>query len=182
MTAYTNNSDFQQTTTRLFAEREKVYETEISPKNKPTKNYVGLYSIRNSSQEFSLRLNKQTNYFWQENGRSVPNLYQYIENLLGLFYGCQDASIVAYVTQYGSYLLPLLEEAPSIIEASFKKNTLKLELHADPEEGVKTLFLVIYTSLSTSEAFRTLRQLFKTWEKLKDKRNTEYLSIITRAL
>jgi len=119
MTAHTNNSDFQQTATRLFAAREKVYETEISPKNKLTKNYVGLYSMGHSSQAFSFRLNKQTNYSWQENGRSVPNFYQYIENLLGLFYGCQDASIVAYVTQYGNYLLPLLEEAPSIIKAGY---------------------------------------------------------------
>jgi hypothetical protein len=182
MTPITNNSDFQQTTAHLFAERDKAYEEKISPKNEPIKNYVGLYDMENSSQEFRFRLNKQTKYSWQENGVSVPNFYQYVENLLGLFYDCRDSAIIAYTTEHGSFLLPLLQEAPSMIDTNFKKPTLKLELYTDPEEGINTLFLVIYTSLPTSEAFRILRQLFKTWDKLKDKKNTKYLSIITRSL
>jgi hypothetical protein len=104
------------------------------------------------------------------------------EKLLGLFYDCQDSAIIAYTTKHSSSLLPLLQTIPSMIDLSFKKPTLRLELHTDPEEGITTLFLVIYTSLPTSEAFRTLRQLFKTWDKLKDKKSTKYLSIITRSL
>jgi len=73
-----------------------------------------------------------------------------------------ESETIGFIREHN--LLPILLQAPEEIQRVFGDDiVLELDLHADPEEDYRELFIVIKTHCSPEEAMRLERKLFNEW-------------------
>lgn len=63
----------------------------------------------------------------------------------------------------------------------FPESRIEREVHYDFEEQYTKLFIVINTSLSSKEAFKQGRKMFKNWELVRNPEFNRYVGITTKA-
>ncbi|CAA6815082.1 MAG: Unknown protein [uncultured Aureispira sp.] len=68
------------------------------------------------------------------------------------------------------------------IKLFFPESKIEKETHYDFEEHYTKLFLIINTPLSSKEAFRKGRKMFKNWELVKNSDFNHYVSITTKTI
>jgi len=78
-------------------------------------------------------------------------------------YVFERASGVYGFLESHSFVLPVLEEAPTHINRVFGVVPLKLEVFVDPENGSRSLMLLVGASLAPREVLVRLRELDDAW-------------------
>jgi hypothetical protein len=104
---------------------------------------------------------------------------QHLTSLLNhLYQGCTE-EVILFIKE--NQLFTYLIEAFGRIDLFFPNESLRLELHTDPEYGDTTLFIDILTKLPVKEAFQKQIVMNKEWELIKNKAFTKYVSIDTES-
>ena len=146
---------------------------------------IGALSKKNYYQPLSLegetyRLNNNeilynSSLCYKETDKTVQSNYSEWLNELALVLDVKN-----FIQNY--QLESLIQEAILRINEFFDNHTIQFELVIDEEEFDETLLLYIVTSLTTREASKLTRQMFKNWSLIRKHNFYNHISITTRRI
>ncbi|MGC9780508.1 MAG: hypothetical protein HZR80_14775 [Candidatus Heimdallarchaeota archaeon] len=93
----------------------------------------------------------------------LPDIQELNDSIDSWGFELRDKKEIVYYLLEFPELLPILQQAPLIIQNYFKSSPLVLEVRKDPEEGSKNLMLYIQTSLSSEKAYKKLDEIDEQW-------------------
>lgn len=88
--------------------------------------------------------------------------------------------LVKFVQQHK--LSNFITSAQKYIKTFFPKSKIIQEIHYDTEEDSTQLFLIINTFLSSKDAFKQGRKMFKNWDLAKNIEFNSYISVTTKSM